>query len=159
DELGLRTDALEELARSECTRTNFPIVGDARAHGRKLDERAKPLPEPGLGALGVVVEAGENGVRIHSCQRYHEGGRRAKLQAHAEQHVVRREQIAVRLVWAIVFVLVTSGCSTPRAIPEVPTGEAMPAVRGGEDRLGIAAPAFAVDGWLGEDPGNIVDLR
>ncbi len=32
-------------------------------------------------------------------------------------------------------------------------------MRGGDDRLGAAAPAFAVDGWIGDDPGDIDALR
>lgn len=66
---------------------------------------------------------------------------------------------AVAPLWAIVCALVCAGCSSPRAIPEAPTHDELPAVRGGDDRLGLAAPPFELDGWVGDDPGDIADLR
>ncbi|HWB78793.1 MAG TPA: hypothetical protein VG755_27715, partial [Nannocystaceae bacterium] len=80
-----------------------------------------------------------------------------EVQAHgrAEPSIVT----AVAPLWAIVCALASAGCSAARAIPEAPAHDELPAVRGGDDRLGLAAPPFELDGWIGDDPGDIADLR
>lgn len=83
----------------------------------------------------------------------------AKQEVQARGRKVASRVTIVAPLWAIVCVLAWAGCSSPRAIPEAPERDELPAVRGGDDRIGLVAPPFEVEGWIGEHPGDITDLR
>jgi thiol-disulfide isomerase/thioredoxin len=78
---------------------------------------------------------------------------------------VRVRARARGIVGALLSAALASGCGTSpsgRAGFDAPSdAQELPPIRGGEDRVGVEAPAFELDGWVGPggDPGGIEALR